>query len=65
MMKGHYKYLIISLVMILLIQLLELASPLLVKNVLDEGLSGIEYPWVVVDSFDEKAVEYNNKINLF
>lgn len=61
MMKGHYKYLIISLVMILLIQLLELASPLLVKNVLDEGLSGIEYPWVVVDSFDEKAVEYNNK----
>ena len=61
MIKGRYRYLVISLVMILIIQLLELVSPILVMNVLDEGLSGVEYPWVIVETLDDKTIEFNGK----
>lgn len=61
LIKGRYRYLVISLVMILIIQLLELLSPILVMNVLDEGLSGVEYPWVQVEEMGEKTIEFNDK----
>ena len=61
LIKGRYRYLVISLVMILIIQLLELVSPILVMNVLDEGLSGVEYPWVQVEEMGEKTIKFNNK----
>ena len=60
LIKGHYRYLVISILMILLIQALELVSPMLVKNVLDEGLSGVEYPWIEVLEEDEKTVIFKN-----
>lgn len=60
LIKGHYRYLVISILMILLIQALELVSPMLVKNVLDEGLSGVEYPWIEVLEEDEKTVTFKN-----
>lgn len=59
-LKGQYRYIILSIIMILIIQALELVSPILVKNVLDEGLSGVEYPWVIVEELDSKTIEYNN-----
>lgn len=60
LIKGHYRYLVISILMILLIQVLELVSPMLVKNVLDEGLSGVEYPWIEVFEEDEKTITFKN-----
>ena len=60
LIKGHYRYLVISIPMILLIQVLELVSPMLVKNVLDEGLSGVEYPWIEVLEEDEKTITFKN-----
>ncbi len=60
LIKGHYRYLVISILMILLIQVLELVSPMLVKNVLDEGLSGVEYPWIEVLEEDEKTITFKN-----
>lgn len=60
LIKGHYRYLVISILMILLIQALELVSPMLVKNVLDEGLSGVEYPWIEVLEEDEKTISFKN-----
>lgn len=60
LIKGYYRYLVISILMILLIQVLELVSPMLVKNVLDEGLSGVEYPWIEVLEEDEKTITFKN-----
>lgn len=61
LIKGYYKFFVVSVIMILLIQTLELIGPLLVKNILDEGLLGIEYPWVVVQDCDDTTVFYNDK----
>ena len=33
---------------------------MLVKNVLDEGLSGVEYPWIEVLEEDEKTITFKN-----
>lgn len=60
LIKGHYRYLIISIIMILIIQALELVSPILVKNVLDDGLSGVEYPWIEVREKDDKTITFDN-----
>lgn len=62
LIKGRYRYLIMSIVLILLLQSLELISPILVKNVLDEGLSGVEYPWAEVETADEKTVSFEGRI---
>ena len=62
LLKGNYRYFIITIIMILLIQGLELLSPLLVKNVLDEGLSGVTMPWQIVLNEDDKTVRFNNKV---
>ena len=61
LLKGRYRYLILSICMILVLQALELVSPILVKNVLDEGLSGVEYPWVEVSTLDDKTITYDNR----
>ena len=40
--------------MILFIQILGFLSPLIVKQILDEYILGIEYEWVEVAAEDEK-----------
>lgn len=61
-LKGKYHLLMISLIMIVLVQLLEFASPLLVKVVLDDCIMGIEYDWVEVKEVDKQTVQYKEKI---
>ena len=63
LIKGHYRYLVISILMILLIQALELVSPMLVKNVLDEGLSGVEYPWIEVLEEEPDIADGEKKVS--
>lgn len=59
--KRYKKHLIISLLMILIGQVLNLVSPLIVKEILDEHLMGIEKPWVEVQEEDKYTVEYFGK----
>lgn len=61
-LKGKYHFLVISLVMIVLVQVLEFASPLLVKVVLDDCVMGIEYDWVQVEEIDQKTATFEGKI---
>lgn len=61
-LKGNYRYLVFSLILILLIQSLNFVQPLLVKGILDDCILGIEYEWVEVDTEDQYTVSYNNKI---
>lgn len=61
-LKGRFRYLIISLIMILIIQCLNFVSPLIVKTLLDDYLMGIEYNWVEVESEDDYTVNYLNRI---
>ncbi len=62
LIKGYYRFLALSIITIIIIQALELVSPLLVKNVLDEGLSGVEYPWIEVSEIkDNKTIEFANR----
>ncbi len=60
--KDNLKYVIISIVMIILVQALNFLSPLIVKEILDDYILGIEYDWVEVLSEDSKTVSYQNKI---
>lgn len=62
--KGRIRYLVISLLMIVIVQVLGFVSPLIVKNILDDGIMGIEYDWVEISeeySSNEKVVNYNNR----
>ena len=52
-LKGKYRYLVISLVMLLAIQILNFISPLLVKSLLDDYIMGVEYEWVEVTNTDK------------
>ena len=52
-LKGKFRYLIISLIMILIIQCLNFISPLIVKTLLDDYIMGIEYNWVEVETKDD------------
>ncbi len=61
-LKGRFRYLIVSLIMILIIQCLNFVSPLIVKTLLDDYLMGIEYNWVEVESEDDYTVNYLNRI---
>lgn len=60
--KGNAKYIVISIIMILFVQFLNFVSPLIVKQVLDECILGIEYDWVEVVEEDSKTVSYSNHI---
>lgn len=61
-LKGRYRYLIISLIMIFIIQCLNFISPLVVKTLLDDYIMGIEYDWVEVEKEDDYTVNYMNRI---
>jgi len=61
-LKGRYRYLIISLIMIFIIQCLNFISPLIVKTLLDDYIMGIEYDWVEVEKEDDYTVNYMNRI---
>ena len=64
-LKGRFRYLIVSLIMIFIIQCLNFVSPLIVKTLLDDYIMGIEYSWVEVESEDDYTVnyiDYNNFI---
>ena len=60
-LKGKFRYLIVSLIMILIIQCLNFISPLIVKTLLDDYIMGIEYNWVEVENNDDYTVEYLNR----
>lgn len=59
--KGKIRYLVISLLMIIIVQTLNFISPLIVKNILDDGVMGIEYPWVEVEEMGTQTIEFENK----
>ena len=61
-LKGRYRYLIVSLIMILIIQFLNFVSPLIVKTLLDDYILGIEYNWVEVIQEDDYTVNYMDRI---
>ena len=61
-LKGKFRYLIVSLIMILIIQCLNFISPLIVKTLLDDYIMGIEYNWVEVETKDDYTVDYLNRI---
>ena len=61
-LKGKYYLLVICIVLLLIIQGLNFVSPLIVKEILDECILGIEYPWVLVEDEDDYTVVLNNHI---
>ena len=61
-LKGRFRYLIVSLIMIFIIQSLNFISPLIVKTLLDDYIMGIEYNWVEVNEEDDYTVNYINRI---
>ena len=60
-LKGRFRFLIVSLIMIFLIQCLNFLSPLIVKTLLDDYIMGIEYDWVEVKESDDYTVSYLNR----
>ena len=60
-MKGKYRFFITSMIMIVIIQVLNFISPLLVKSLLDDYIMGVEKPWVEVLEEDDYTVYYDNK----
>ena len=61
-LNGRYRYLIVSIIMIFIIQSLNFVSPLIVKTLLDDYIMGIEYNWVEVTEEDDYTVNYLNRI---
>lgn len=61
-LKGRFRFLIVSLIMIFVIQCLNFVSPLIVKTLLDDYIMGIEYDWVEVLEEDKYTVNYLNRI---
>ena len=61
-LKGRFRYLIISLIMIFIIQCLNFVSPLIVKTLLDDYIMGLEYDWVEVETEDKYTVNYLNRV---
>ncbi|ERJ12901.1 ABC transporter ATP-binding protein [Haloplasma contractile] len=57
--KQYKKLLYISLIMLVLNQVLGLLSPLIVKEILDEHIMGIEFPWYQVAEEGEHTVYFN------
>lgn len=59
--KGKKRYLVISLLMVIFVQVLNFLSPLMVKVVLDDCIMGIEYDWCEVATESKYTVKYNDK----
>ncbi len=60
-LKGKMHWFFLSLLMIIIIQLLNFVTPLLVKVILDDCIMGIEYEWKEVKETDKYTVSYENK----
>ena len=60
--KGRYHFVVISLIMIIIVQILNFFSPLIVKEVLDNYIMGIEFDWVEISEESEKSVLFNDRI---
>ena len=60
--KGRYRFVVISLSMIILVQALNFLSPLIMKEVLDNYIMGIEFDWVEIAEVSDKAVVFNDKV---
>ncbi len=59
--RNKKRYLVISLLMIIIVQTLNFLSPLIVKTILDDCIMGIEYDWYEVKEESENTVFYNNR----
>ena len=61
--KGNIRFVVVSVLMIILVQVLNFLSPLIVKNILDDCILGIEYDWVEVkETIDsKKTVNYDGR----
>ncbi len=59
--KKYKKMIALSMTMIIVVQVMSLLSPLIVKEILDNHLSGITETWYEVESQDEKTITYNNR----
>lgn len=57
--RKYKKLLVISITAMIIVQILNLASPLIVKSIMDDYLIGIENTWY--ETTDETNVYYNNK----
>ena len=60
--KGRKRYLVLSLIMIIIVQTLNFLSPLIVKVILDDCIMGIEYNWVEVNKKTDYTITYNDKL---
>lgn len=60
-LKGKMHWFYLSLITIVIIQLLNFVTPLIVKVILDDCIMGIEYEWVEVKESDSLSVNYQNK----
>ncbi len=60
-LKGKMHWFFLSLLMIIIIQLLNFVTPLIVKVILDDCIMGIEYEWKEVKETDKHTVSYENK----
>lgn len=59
--KGRYHLFVITILMIVIVQVLNFLSPMIVKTILDDYILGIEYEWVEVDFEGEKTVKYQDR----
>lgn len=59
--KGNIRFVIISIIMIIVVQVLNFLSPLIVKSILDDYILGIEYDWVEVETETSQTVFYQNR----
>lgn len=61
--KGNIRFVVVSVLMIIFVQVLNFLSPLIVKNILDDCILGIEYDWVEVkETIDsKKTVNYDGR----
>ncbi|MDD4069568.1 MAG: ABC transporter ATP-binding protein [Candidatus Izemoplasmatales bacterium] len=59
--SKYKKLLTITLISMIIIQALGLASPLIVKSILDNYLVGIEKPWYEVQEMSPDTVEYDSR----
>ena len=59
--KGRYRFFFLSIFMIIIVQGLGFASPLIVKSILDDYIMGVEHEWNEIASLDSKAVVYQGR----
>ena len=61
-LKGKRRFVVLGIAMIIIVQVLNFLSPLIVKKILDDCVLGIEYNWVeVTNDANEYQVTYLNR----